>query len=235
MKLSIILPCYNEAENLPLILRNYRTAGEWFNFELILVNNGSTDHTAKVLEKELAKPEYVFAKTVLVRKNIGYGYGIMTGFKVASGEFLAFSHADMQCSAEDVFIAYKKLISLQDSRKAIIKGRRYGRKFEPKIVTYIMGLIASSILLTWLTDVNAQPKIFHKSMLEKLTKPPLEFEFDLYILYKARELKFAIETIPVIFHKRLYGTSKSAYNFFNRWKTIFKTLRYIFKLRFKNL
>lgn len=235
MQLSIILPCYNEAENLALVLQNYRTAGKGFDFELVLVNNGSTDHTAKALEKELAKPEYAFARTVLVEKNIGYGYGIMTGLRVGRGEFLAFSHADMQCSAEDVFIAYKKLISLQNPQKAIIKGRRRGREFVPRTVTYVMGLIASSILFMRLSDVNAQPKVFHKSMLEKLSDPPLEFELDLYILYKARRLKFVIETIPVIFHKRLHGESKSAYNFFARWKTILKTLQYISKLRFKNL
>jgi len=235
MQLSIVLPCYNEAENLALVLQSYKTAGNGFDFELVLVNNGSTDNTVQVLERELAKPDYAFVKTVFVEKNIGYGYGIMTGLRASSGEFLAFSHADMQCPAKDVFTAYKKLISLENAKKAIIKGRRRGREFGPRVITYVMGLIASSVLCMRLFDINAQPKVFHKSMLEKLANPPLEFELDLYILYKANKAKFITKTIPVVFHKRLHGQSKSAYNFFSKWKTILKIIGYIFKLRFKNL
>ena len=99
IQLSIVLPCYNEADNLPLILAGYAKA--WradMAAELILVNNGSTDHSAEVLQRELANPDYAFARSVLVEENQGYGHGIFTGLQAARGEFLAFSHADMQCA-----------------------------------------------------------------------------------------------------------------------------------------
>lgn len=234
--LSVVLPCYNEAENLPLILASYAEARRDFPFELILVNNGSTDNSADILDKELAKAEYSFAKTELVEKNQGYGHGIMTGLRVAKGEFLAFSHADMQCDAKDVFVAFDKLRSLPNPKKVVVKGKRSGREFSAKILTASMTLIASSILLTRLTDINAQPKVFHRSLMDnKLLTPPIGFEFDLYVLYQAKKAGMSIQTVPVHFGKRAYGQSKWAFSFFSRWKTIIKMIGFIFKLRFQSL
>src|SRR5437764_14461896 len=62
--LSIVLPCYNEAENLPPLLARYAQVWEDLPAELILVDNGSTDHTEAVLRREL--PNYPFARTVKV-------------------------------------------------------------------------------------------------------------------------------------------------------------------------
>ncbi len=60
MKLSIVVPCYNEEENIPLILERFQEVIEREDIEVILVNNGSTDNSAQVLEQLL--PKYSFAK-----------------------------------------------------------------------------------------------------------------------------------------------------------------------------
>ena len=65
-RVSIVLPCYNEARNIPLVLSRFREVKGDHDFELILVNNGSVDDSAAVLRGELAKPEITFARTVLV-------------------------------------------------------------------------------------------------------------------------------------------------------------------------
>lgn len=59
MKLSIVIPCYNEAENIPLILKRFREIIGKSNIEVILVNNGSTDNTAEVLKQIL--PNYLLS------------------------------------------------------------------------------------------------------------------------------------------------------------------------------
>lgn len=93
MKMSIVIPCYNEEENIPIILDKFDNILTNEDIEIILVNNGSTDNSDEVLKRLL--PKYLFARTVLVPINKGYGYGIFQGLKEAKGDFLGWMHADM--------------------------------------------------------------------------------------------------------------------------------------------
>lgn len=231
IRFSIVLPCYNEAENLPLLLQGYRQVWQDLPAELILVDNGSTDRTPDVLKVELSRPEFSFARMVRVERNRGYGHGIFTGLQSARGEFVGFSHADMQCGPADLFTAYHALIREANPAGALVKGRRSGRELGAQLVTSTMSVIASSVLLMRLTDINAQPKVFHRGHLERLTEPPDGFQFDLYVLYKARRAGMKLLTIPVEFGRRAHGQSKWALSFFSRYKTILATIRYIFRLR----
>jgi len=228
-----VLPCYNEAENLPLLLQGYRRVWQDLPAELILVNNGSTDNTAEVLARELKKPELTFARTVEVRQNQGYGHGILTGLQAAQGEFIGYSHADMQCSPADVFAAYHQLVSQPDPSGVLVKGKRQQRELSASLVTNGMALIASVVLTTKLTDINAQPKLFHHSHLQRLTRPPDGFQFDLYVLYQACRAGLQIETVPVVFGQRAHGESKWATSIFSRYRTIWAMIVYIFRLRFE--
>jgi len=231
LRLSIVLPCYNEADNLPLLLDAYRQVWEDLPAELILVDNGSTDHSAEVLARTLARPELAFARMVRVDLNRGYGHGLATGLLAARGEFLAFSHADMQCSPADVFAAYHRLAGQTEPARALVKGKRSKRDFASSLVTNGMALVASSVLLTRLTDINAQPKVFHRSHLARLPDPPAGFQFDLYVLYQARRAGLQILTVPVVFGQRVHGQSKSAFNLLARYRTSWAMLDYIVRLR----
>lgn len=232
LRLSIVLPCYNEADNLPLLLDGYRQVWEDLPAELILVDNGSTDHTAELLNRELSRPDFSFARMVRVVRNRGYGHGLYTGLQAAQGEFLAYSHADMQCSPGDLFAAYHKLSGQSDPTRALVKGKRGQRDFASSLVTNGMAIIASTVLLTSLTDINAQPKLFHRTHLTRLTDPPDGFQFDLYLLYQAGRAGLQILTVPVIFGERVHGQSKSAFNLLARYRTIWEIIAYIFRLRF---
>ncbi|HSW97746.1 MAG TPA: glycosyltransferase family 2 protein, partial [Candidatus Saccharimonadales bacterium] len=106
-KLSIVVPFYNEEKNIPLVLDAY-VKSKPIPFELICVNNGSTDISAEVFTKITKEKKYAFVKVVTIKKNIGYGNGIMTGVKEAKGDVIAWTHADMQTDPQDVFRAYEK-------------------------------------------------------------------------------------------------------------------------------
>lgn len=232
LRLSIVLPCYNEARSVPLLLERYRECWEDLPAELILVDNGSSDDTQRVLASLLAEERYSFARMVRVRENRGYGDGIRSGLKVARGEFLAFSHADMQCPPADVFAAYWKLMGSSTPQRALIKGRRRGRHWRDKLVTSTMSVLATSLLLTRLTDINAQPKVFPRSLFSEIADGPDGFHFDLHVLYRARRSGLSISTIPVDFPPRLHGTSKWAYSLASRRRTISQTIAHMFRLRF---
>ena len=86
-KLSIVIPCYNEAGNIPTLINRLESI-QYDETEVILVDNGSTDDTTTVIEKTLFEKES-FIKSVSIKQNIGYGHGIMSGVKEATGDVIA--------------------------------------------------------------------------------------------------------------------------------------------------
>ncbi len=232
LELSIVIPAYNEAANLPALLARYAEVWEDLPAELIVVDNGSSDSTAEVLERELARPELAFARAVTIEKNRGYGHGIHTGLLSAEGEVLGFSHADMQTDPADLFRAYHQLMKVPDPAGVIVKGKRQPREFGAELLTRGMSFFATVILMRRLSDVNAQPKVFHRSHLARLTDPPDGIPYDLYVLYRGLQAGLEIVTIPVVFGQRAHGESRWAANVFSRYRTILGMLGVMIRLRF---
>lgn len=221
MELSIVLPCYNESKNIPFILKRFaKFSGQYF--ELILVNNGSTDNSQNVIDKELKK--YKFARCVIVRKNIGYGNGIFQGLKAAKADAMAFTHADMQCDPKDVFRAFD---ILKKNGNVLVKGQRVNRF---SILTSGLHVFAAMLFLRRFNDINGQPKVFRRELFEKLTNPPKDFNFDLYVQHKAVKSGIRLISIPVAFHPRKFGVSSWA-GLRARLKTIWSFFSYVVKLR----
>lgn len=238
-RLALVMPCYNEADNLPDLLAAYAAAhaDSGLPHDLILVDNGSTDHTAAVLARELAHPALRFARVVTVPVNRGFGHGVLTGLRAAAvaapeADILGYSHADMQYTPQASLAAYRRLLAEPDPDRALVKGKRAPRGLSAALVTNTMALLASVVLLMPLTDINAQPKLFPRAHLARLTRPPPGFQFDLYVLYTARRAGLRVVTVPVTFGRRAHGRSKWAFSFLSRYRTIWATIVYIFRLRF---
>ena len=104
--LSIIIPCYNEEKNIiPLFEKIGELLEEDSSIEVIIVNNGSTDNTKNsILNSKLNIDKKI--KVYEIKENIGYGHGIMSGVKIASGEYIGWCHADLQTEPMDVYNAY---------------------------------------------------------------------------------------------------------------------------------
>lgn len=229
--LSIVLPCYNEAANLPELLRRFQPFGDRYPFELILVNNGSTDDTAAALARLLGDPAHRFARSHLVPVNQGYGYGILAGLRTATGDVLAYSHADLQCAPDDIFAAYDKWTASSDRERLLVKGRRLRRRPDEVLITRGLQWAATLILWMPLSDINGQPKVFPRAFLAQWTNPPRDFTFDLYVLYRARRAGWRIDTVPVDFGQRLHGVSHWAFSWRSKFRTIRGFLRYLARLR----
>ena len=245
-KLSIVLPCYNESGNIPGLLTRFRPLLANLDFELILVNNGSTDDSADVLSRELAQPENFFARTVLVPTNEGYGYGIQAGLSRCTAPVAAFSHADLQCPPESLATAYQIFTRLCASGQCLVKGRRRGsRPLLDRIVTYLyngfaclcLGFRASLVDRLGSAgpcDINAQPKLFSRDMIPALLKGPADFTFDLYVLWISRRLGRTILEFDTPYEGRLWGKSKLAANPWVRLRTALHAFHKILSLRLKS-
>jgi glycosyltransferase involved in cell wall biosynthesis len=237
--LSIAVPCYNEEKNIPLIVGRFTEALTRYKgharIEILLVDNGSRDGTAAAMEREFSVSKYkdIFRRVHVV-DNKGYGFGILSGLKEAKGEVLAWTHADMQTDPYDVFKAFELFVSDKetlDPAKLLIKGRRVGRKFGDWAFTCGMSVISSVILGAWLHDINAQPKLFHRSLFESMKDPPYDFSLDLFLVYLAKRRGIRVRLIDVVFLPRIHGESKWAFNWRSKYKTILRTIRYIVALR----
>lgn len=229
MRLSIVIPCYNEEKNIPLILEKFRDALNGEDLEVILVNNGSTDASAQVLEQEL--PAYPFARTVLVPVNQGYGYGILKGLEAAEGDFLGWTHADLQTDPADVVKAYHLLEERGWDPRMYVKGSRKGRSLGDNFFTFGMGVFESLYLRRRMWDVNAQPNLFSRAFYATWQNPPHDFALDLYALYMARSQKREVVRFPVRFPPRLYGVSHWNTGLASKWKFIKRTLSFSKRLK----
>src|SRR3989344_9384492 len=125
--LSITIPFYNEEktiEPLTRILINDLERNN-INYELILVDNGSNDFTPKIVDKLANECEYV--KSVHVEVNQGYGWGILNGLMVATGEYVGYMDGDLEILPEDIVKLYKKI---KNANADVGKGVRDHKKYE---------------------------------------------------------------------------------------------------------
>lgn len=231
--LSVVIPCYNEQDNLHVLLQSLdRLAASGTPIEIILVDNGSTDNSAAVFEEELKTRNREIFKVHTVQKNIGYGFGILSGLRAASGEILAVTHADRQTDPMDVLRALE-IYNQYNNKTYLIKGRRVKRKITEYLFSTGMGWLATFVLGTKLMDINAQPKLFSKEFFDGVEKDaPNDFALDLYLLYKAKK-QGKIYDFPVVFAKRVAGEAKggSGSSWKVRKKLILRCYNYIFELR----
>lgn len=232
MRLSIVLPCYNEGGSLAELLASYRDAlAGRTDVEVILVDNGSSDDTASRIADEMAKASPFAFKAVTVYVNRGYGYGILCGLSAATGDYVAWSHADLQCPPSDVVRLFDALLARARPERCFGKGNRVSDRGKAAILTRLQALLSRIVLGCRLEEINAQPKLFHRGFLRSFRRPPLGYELDIYAYYKAVRAGLEIVPIDVQFLPRKAGQSKWAFSLVSRLRFMARNLFYLLVLR----
>ncbi len=229
IRLSLIIPCYNEAKNLPLLIARLSATFDREDVEVVLVDNGSTDASREVLA-ELLKDQKVI-RSVRVENNQGYGFGILIGLQVARGKILGWTHADMQTDPAD---ALKALALFDANPRSFVKGKRHGRPVTDVIFTMGMSLFETMLLRRKLWDINAQPTLFPRDFFERWQQPPHDFSLDLYTYYQAIRDGLQVRRLPVHFGERAHGTSHWNVDWRAKMRFIKRTVDFSLRLR-KNL
>jgi glycosyltransferase involved in cell wall biosynthesis len=229
--LSIVVPCYNEEKNIPLILDAFNKLLQINNsVEVILVNNGSTDNSKLVFQNLLANTVSNNIKVIHIDKNKGYGNGILIGLEAATANVLSWTHADMQTNPLDVLKAFD-LYKISKNENLLVKGIRQKRNWVDTFFTWGMEKYTNIILQTSLQDINAQPKLFSKAFYNKIkTAAPFDFSLDLYFLLHATKIG-SIKSFGVFFTKRMHGEAKGGGTLKGKWKLVKRTLAYIHQLK----
>jgi polyisoprenyl-phosphate glycosyltransferase len=222
---EIVIPCYNEFENLPHLLDEAKQVVEISNFQInfILVNNGSSDQTENFFQ--LAQIDGI--RFLSTKTNLGYGGGILLGLAAANARYLGWTHADLQTPLSDLL----KFLPYLNSENIFFKGKRVNRKIIDRLFSLGMGFFESLLFQKRIVEVNAQPTIAEASFLRTLNKPPSDFSLDLYALVMAHRMRLKVMRIEVNFLNRRHGYSKWNSGVTSRIRFISRTIIYSLRLK----
>ncbi|OGZ20002.1 MAG: hypothetical protein A2654_02180 [Candidatus Nealsonbacteria bacterium RIFCSPHIGHO2_01_FULL_43_31] len=206
-QLSIVLPAYNEGENLPDVLKNLRLALHQAQIltEIIVVDNGSVDNTPEILDN--LKKEMGELKTMKIEKNIGCGNGIIKGLEAAQGDILCFMDADGQVRPKDLLNVYLKL---RNENLDFCKGTRIKRFFNLRreIVSKIYNFLFRVLFVNRFQDINGSPKVFTRRFFQEAKFVSKDWFLDAEIMIKAKRGRYKIGEAPIVYLERKGGGSK---------------------------
>jgi glycosyltransferase involved in cell wall biosynthesis len=230
-RLSLVIPCFNERKNLPLLIaRIAERFGGSSELEVVLVDNGSSDGSSPLFLEAAAQQRVI--RSVRVEVNRGYGFGILAGLDAARGRYLGFCHADMQTDPADALVALRLIGESPHPERLYLKGRRYGRPLNDVLFTVGMSAFETALLRVPLWDINAQPNVFPRAFYEAVRGgAPHDFSLDLYLYHAAKSHGLEIVRFPVRFAERAHGVSHWNIDWRSKLKFIRRTVEFSLELQ----
>ena len=231
IELSIVIPCFNEAGNLEQLVKDLEVEIKKNPFQVVLVDNGSTDKTEEVLEMCLSRIDKDISSLIRVLRladNQNYGGGIKAGIRVCETKYVGWFHADLQFHASEI----SKLMNGLKSNVTLIKGTRKSRSKSEKMFTAGMSLLSSFLFLRFCRDINGQPTLFRRDFLSKYKNAPNDFSFDAYFYLKAIQKREKAIRFPVKMIPRVNGVSSWNKGLKSQLKFSFKMIKALFQIRF---
>lgn len=228
---SLVIPCFNEGEGLPALVDRLDDAFSGKGVEVILVDNGSTDDTAKVIRRAVSGFDFIHGVTL--KDNQGYGGGIIAGLKQSSGQVIGWTHADLQTDPADFLTAISVLKKTPTGENVFIKGKRKGRPVVDRFFSLGMSIFETLLLRTILIEINAQPTVFSRSFFMSWETPPTDFSLDLFAYYKAKKNGLSVRRFDVQFPDRQFGASKWNFGLHSKIRFIRRTIIYSLDLKRK--
>jgi len=232
--LSVVIPAFNEELRILQTLDyslNY-LKNQNYPFEIIVVNDGSTDKTKEVVQNFINNNSNYNLKIIGYDKNRGKGYAVNYGMTRALGEIVLFMDADNSTKINEVEKAFKKI---DEGFDIVIASRKLK---ESKIVVYqslirrilgnIFPILVKILFNLNLTDTQAGFKVFKKETLIIFQEQKIfDFAFDVELLVIAKKHNFKIAEIPIVWENQKFSKVK--------FSSAFKMFFSLLKIRFNNL
>ncbi len=225
MKLTVVIPVYNEAQNIREIVKRVQAAR--LAKEIIIVDDASRDGTRDILKKMNGKRKI---RVILHEKNKGKGAAVVTGLNAAKGDVVLIQDADLEYDPRD----YPAL--LQPIREGVADVV-YGSRFlgGPHRVTMFWHLVANKLLTlmtnilynTILTDMETGYKVFRRKVIEDMDIRAKRFDFEPEFTAKVLKRNYRIFEVPISFNPRDYSQGKKI-----KLKDAFEAVWTLLKYRF---
>ena len=206
MKLSVIIPIYNEINTLEEIISRVQATN--LADEIVLIDDGSVDGTREIVEKYKNINGFV---VVMHEKNQGKGAAVRSGFEVAKGEIFLIQDADLEYDPRE----YPNLLKpLNEDLADVVYGSRF--LGAPRRVAMFWHMIANKMLTlftnilydTILTDMETGYKVFKREVVEDMPLHSKRFEFEPEFTAKILKRKYRIFEVPISFNPRDYSDGK---------------------------
>ena len=212
MDISVIVPLFNEAESLPVlhewIVRVMRE--NKFSYEIIFVNDGSTDTSWQVIKQLREQNEHVHG--ICFRRNYGKSAALYCGFDAAQGDVVITMDADLQDSPDEIPELYRMITEEKYDLVSGWKQKRYDNKFTKNIPSKLFNATARWVTGIKLHDMNCGLKAYRQDVIKNIE---LFSEMHRYIPYLAKNAGFTRIGEKVVQHrKREFGESKFGINRF---------------------
>jgi len=215
-KYSVLLPTYNERENLPIIVwllvRSFTESN--YDYEIIIIDDGSPDGTLDVA-KELQK---IYGENHIVlrprAKKLGLGTAYIHGITHATGNFIFIMDADLSHHPKFIpnFIEEqkKKDYDVVSGTRYSGNGGVYGWDLKRKIISRTANYITQVLLRPGASDLTGSFRLYKKPVLEQLVKSCQSkgYVFQMEMIIRARQHGYTIGEVPISFVDRVYGESK---------------------------
>ncbi|MDR3704725.1 MAG: glycosyltransferase family 2 protein [Paludibacteraceae bacterium] len=212
MDISVIVPLFNEEESLPELFAWIKRVMDKnkYSYEVIFINDGSTDHSWQVIEKlQKENPE---VKGIKFRRNYGKSPALFCGFERAQGDVVITMDADLQDSPDEIPELYDLIVKQDNDLVSGWKKKRHDAKLTKNIPSKLYNATARKITGLKLHDMNCGLKAYRVDVVKNIE---VYGEMHRYIPYLAKNAGFSkIVEKPVAHQARKYGTSKFGLNRF---------------------
>ena len=225
MKLSVIIPVYNEVESIETILK--RVLDTKLVSEIVCVDDGSRDGTRDILKTLDGKNG---VRVILHEKNQGKGAAVRTGMNAATGEVLLIQDADLEYDPRD----YPELLKpIEEGLADVVYGSRFlGRAhrvtmFWHMLANQLLTLMTNILYDTILTDMETGYKVFRREVIQGMVIRANSFNFEPEFTAKILKRKYRIFEVPITFNPRDYSQGKKI-----KLKDAFEAVWTLLKYRF---
>ena len=208
MKLSVIIPCFNEINTIEQIISKVRNFND-LEKEIIVIDDCSNDGTKEILNSEISNS---IDKLITNDKNFGKGYSLRKGISVATGDIIIFQDADLEYDPSE----YKNLLKpILEGKADVVFGSRFTGSGEKRVL-YFWHRLANLILTTLsnmfsnlnLTDMEIGYKVFKSEIIKDLNLKENRFGIEPEITAKIAKKKIRIYEVGVRYFGRTYNEGK---------------------------
>jgi dolichol-phosphate mannosyltransferase len=204
-ELSLVIPAFNEAAVIARAISEAERAlaPHFERFEILVVDDGSADATAAVVEHTL--PDAPHARLLRHATNRGYGAALRTGFEAARYELVGFTDADCQFDLTDL-----ARLAARAADVPVVAGYRADRKdpWRRRLLSRGYNLLARALCGTRVRDVDCALKVFRRGVIADLLPESRGFFVNTEMMTRARQLGLSVAELPVTHRPRAGGESK---------------------------